>query len=68
MSVSRKNMQESFAFQNGTPNVVVEWLTTPASYLGGYGFKSRPGDRLYLLRVFFGFSVPPDKCLDSTSN
>jgi hypothetical protein len=27
------------------PNVVVKSLNTPASYSGGPGFKSRPGDR-----------------------
>jgi hypothetical protein len=30
-------------------------VNTPASQSGGPGFKSRPGDRLPLLKVFRGF-------------
>jgi hypothetical protein len=30
-------------------------VNTPASYSGGPGFKSRPGDRLSWLEVFRGF-------------
>jgi hypothetical protein len=33
-------------------------VDTPASYLGGPGFKSWPGDRLFRLRVFRGFPHP----------
>jgi hypothetical protein len=42
------------------------WLATcPASYLGGPGFKSRPGDRQSWLRVWFSSALPGD-CWDST--
>jgi hypothetical protein len=43
-------------------------VSSPASYSGGAGFKSRPGDRLSWLRFVVVFSVPPGKCRDSTFN
>jgi hypothetical protein len=33
-------------------------VKTPASYSGGPGFKSRPGDRLFWLRLFVVFLNP----------
>jgi hypothetical protein len=36
-------------------------VSTPASYSGGPGFKSRPGDRLYWLRFFVVFLSPSRK-------
>jgi hypothetical protein len=37
-------------------------VSIPVSYLGGSGFKSRPGDRLSWLRSSVVSSVPPDEC------
>jgi hypothetical protein len=41
-------------------------VNSPASYSGGPGFNSRPGDRLCSLRFFLVVLSPPGKCWDST--
>jgi hypothetical protein len=41
-------------------------VNTPSSYSRGPGFRYRPGDRLSWLRFSSFFSVPEDKCWDST--
>jgi hypothetical protein len=48
--------------------VVSGVVSTPASYLGSPGFKSRPGDRLSWLRFLWFSSVPPGKFRDSNKN
>lgn len=42
-------------------------FSTPASYSGEAGLKSRPEDRIYL-QIFDAFSVNPDKFWDRISN
>jgi hypothetical protein len=41
-------------------------LTLRDSFSGGVRFESLPGHRLYWLKFFVVFSVPPAKCWDST--
>jgi hypothetical protein len=43
-------------------------VNTPASYSGGSGFKSPPGDQLSWLRFSWFSSVPLGKCRDKTLN
>jgi hypothetical protein len=46
--------------------IVAEWFSTPASFLSGPGFNSRPGDRLSfeIFRIFLSPSWQiPGQCL-----
>jgi hypothetical protein len=44
--------------KRGQPKIVVEWLTTPASFLGGPGFKYRPETGFHDWDFFVVFLSP----------